>query len=138
MLFRSATKPNAALIGILGYTMKGVHKEVQKLFGSNVQNYIVASRVAQGYEEWLQSSDAEKQDVIVRWKLIQRYLNQKRNPDEMVQGVLEAQRKRNIEDTVVRQNCGYTANSAQSASADAPTQDPESAIRAIGGSQSPE
>jgi hypothetical protein len=37
--------------------MKGVHKEVQKLFGSNVQNYIIASRAAQGYEEWLQSSD---------------------------------------------------------------------------------
>ena len=66
-----ATKPFAGFSGILGHTMKGVQKEVQKLFGSNVQNYIVASRVAQGYEEWLQSSDAEKQDVIVRWKLIQ-------------------------------------------------------------------
>ena len=110
-----ATKPFAALSGILGHTMKGVHKEVQKLFGSSVQNYIVTSRVAQGYEEWLQSSDAEKQDVIVRWKLIQKSLKKKRNPDEMVQGVLEAQRKKNIEDTNARQNCGHTASSAQSA-----------------------
>ncbi|OCK75557.1 glycosyltransferase family 1 protein [Lepidopterella palustris CBS 459.81] len=133
-----ATKPFAALSGVLGHTMKGVHKEVQKLFGSNVQNYIVASRVAQGHEEWLQSSDVEKQDVIVRWKLIQKYIKKKHNPDEMVQDVLEAQRKKNIEDTKARQNCGHTASSAQSASADAPTLDPESAMLAMGCSQSPE
>ncbi|KAH8593081.1 putative glucosyl/glucuronosyl transferase [Bisporella sp. PMI_857] len=133
-----ATKPFAALSGILGHTMKGVHKEVQKLFGSSVQNYIVTSRVAQGYEEWLQSSDAEKQDVIAQWKLIQKSLKKKRSPDEMAQGVLEAQRKKNIEDTTTRQNRGHTASSAQSASADAPTLDPESAILAMDGSQSPE
>lgn len=133
-----ATKPFAGFSGILGHTMKGVQKELQKLFGSNVQNYIVASRVAQGYEEWLQSSDAEKQDVIVRWKLIQKYLNKKRNPDDVVQDVLEAQRTKNIEDTVARQNCGHTANSAQFASADAPTLEPESAILATGDSLSAE
>ncbi|KAE8153720.1 UDP-Glycosyltransferase/glycogen phosphorylase [Aspergillus avenaceus] len=59
-------KPSAALFGILGHTMQGVSKEVQKLFGNDVQSYIVASRVAQGYEEWLAGSDAEKQDVITR------------------------------------------------------------------------
>ncbi|RFU23976.1 hypothetical protein B7463_g12364, partial [Scytalidium lignicola] len=133
-----ATKPFAALSGILGHTMKGVHKEVQKLFGSSVQNYIVTSRVAQGYEEWLQSSDAEKQDVIVRWKLILKSLKKKRNPDEMVRDVLEAQRKMNMEDREARQNCGRTASSAQSAnSADGPTQDPESAMLTMGVSLSP-
>ncbi|KAF2096051.1 UDP-Glycosyltransferase/glycogen phosphorylase [Rhizodiscina lignyota] len=106
-------KSGAASLGILGHTMQGVSKEVQKLFGSNVQNYIVASRVAQGYEEWLQSSDAEKQDVIVRWKLIQKYLKKRRSPDEMVQDVLEAQRKTNREDTEARQNRGSTASSAE-------------------------
>ncbi|KAK5941179.1 hypothetical protein PMZ80_006456 [Knufia obscura] len=132
-----ATKPFAGFSGLLGYTMKGVHKEVQNLFGSNVQNYIVASRVAQGYEEWLQSSDAEKQDVIVRWKLIQKYLKKKQS-DEMVKDVLEAQRKQNIEDTAAHQRGGYTANFAQSASADTLTLDPESAMLAMNGSQSPE
>ncbi|KAL3423596.1 glycosyltransferase family 28 domain-containing protein [Phlyctema vagabunda] len=111
-----ATKPFAAFSGILSHTMKGVHKEVQKLFGSNVQNYIVTSRVAQGYEEWLQSSDAEKQDVIFRWKLIRKSLKQKANPDEMVRDVLEA----------------------QSASADAPTSDSESAVPAMRDSRSPD
>ena len=132
------TKPGAALFGIPGYIMKGVHKEVQKLFGSNVQNYIIASRAAQGYEEWLQSSDAEKQDVIVRWKLIQKYLKKKRNPDEMVRDILEAQRKVNMEDREALQSCGRTASSAQSAnSADASTQDLESVMLALGGSESP-
>ncbi|KAJ9161910.1 Glycosyltransferase family 1 protein [Coniochaeta hoffmannii] len=124
-------KPGAAIWGVPGYVMKGVHKEVQKLFGSNVQNYIIASRTAQGYEEWLQSSDAEKQDVIVRWKLIQKYLKKKRSPDEMVRDILEAQRKMNMEDS------GRTASSAQSAnSVDISTQDAESVMLALGGSQS--
>jgi hypothetical protein len=122
-----ATKPFAGFSGILGHTMKGVHKEMQKLFGSNVQSYIVASRVAQGYEEWLLSSDAEKQDVIIRWKLIQKYLKEKRNPDDMMLDVLKAQRKENMEDTEV-----------SSASADAPNLGPESATLAMAGSQSPE
>jgi UDP:flavonoid glycosyltransferase YjiC (YdhE family) len=80
------TKPGAACLGILSHTMQGVSKEVQKLFGSNVHDYIIASRAAQGYEEWLKSSDAEKQDVIVRWKLIQKDLKKKQTdkPDELV------------------------------------------------------
>lgn len=85
------TKPSAGVFGIPAYVMKGVHKEMQKLFGSNVQNHIVASRIAQGYEEWLQSSDADKQDVIIRWKLIEEYVTKARNRDEMLRDILEAQ-----------------------------------------------
>ncbi|KAH7377529.1 putative glucosyl/glucuronosyl transferase [Cadophora sp. MPI-SDFR-AT-0126] len=110
-------KPGAALWGIPSYMMKGVHKEVQKMFGSNVQNYIVASRTAQGYEEWLQSSDEEKQDVIERWKLIQKYLKKKQNRDEMVRDVLETQRKRNAEGKEIHQS-GSIASSAQSLNTD--------------------
>ncbi len=83
-------KPLAGLCGVLGYSMKGVHKEVQKLFGTNVQSYIVASRTAQGYEEWLQSSNAEKQEVIARWRLVQKYLKKKRDRDDMLEDILEA------------------------------------------------
>ena len=82
-------KPTAGFAGVLGHTMKGVHKEMQKLFGSNVQNHIVASRVAQGYEAWLQSSDTEKQTVIDRWKLIQKFLKES-NPEQVMRDVLEA------------------------------------------------
>ncbi|KAI9167841.1 Sterol 3-beta-glucosyltransferase UGT80B1 [Paramyrothecium foliicola] len=99
-------KPGAALFSIPAYFMKGVHKEVQKLFGSNVQNYIVASRVAQGYEEWLQSSDEERQDVISRWKLIEKYVKKKTTSDEMVQDVLETQERRDMEGRETLQSHG--------------------------------
>ncbi|KAK5713116.1 hypothetical protein LTR15_011478 [Elasticomyces elasticus] len=91
-------KPTAAMFGVPAYAMKAVHKEVQKLVGSNVQSYVIASRTTQGFEEWLESSEAEKQDVIVRWELVQKYTKKKKgDPDEMVRDMLEAQRKRNVE-----------------------------------------
>lgn len=131
-------KPGAAVFGILGHTMQGVSKEVQKLFGSNVQNYIRASRVVQGYEEWLQSSDAEKKDVIVRWKLIQKDLKKMGNSNEMVREAQEAKQKMNLEDRENHQNSRHTVRSARSAnSADAQMQDLESTTLAMDGSQSP-
>ncbi|OQV08036.1 hypothetical protein CLAIMM_12365 isoform 2 [Cladophialophora immunda] len=129
-----ATKPFAGFSGILGHTMKGVQKEVQKMFGTNVETYIVASRISQGDEEWLQSSHAEKQEVIARWKLIQKTLKKNYNPDEMVQDALEA-RRRNTEGTVARQNRVHTA---QSASAEASTPDVEGTILVVDGSHSAE
>lgn len=131
-------KPAAASVGVPAYLMKGVHKEVQKLYGNSAQNYIVASRTAQGYEEWLQSSDAEKQDVVVRWELIQKYLKKSSNPDEMMRDLLDAQRKVTMEDGEALQSPGSATGSAQSAnSADTLTQDPESAMIAQRGSESP-
>lgn len=130
------TKPGAAMLGLLGYSMKGVHKEIQQLFGNNVQSYIVTSRVAQGYEEWLQSSHAEKEDVIARWKLIQKYLKKKHSTDEMVRDVLEKQREMAMEDRDARQNGGHTSCSALSTdSADASRQHLENAMPAMYGSQ---
>ena len=116
-----ATKPSAALFGIPGHFMKGVQKEVHKAFRGNVQNYIVASRTAQGYEEWLQSSDAEKEDVIVRWRLIQKYLKKKRNPDEVVRDVIEARRQ-------MKKNAGFEAMSAVSTDTDSLNLDAHSAV----------
>lgn len=84
-------KQAAGTIGILSYTMKGVHKEIQKSFGANVQSYIIASRTAQGYEEWLQGSEAEIEDVIVRWKLIEKYVKKRRDNDEVIRDILRAQ-----------------------------------------------
>lgn len=124
------TKPLAGMLGILSHTMKGVHKEVQKLYGNNVQNSIVVSRVAQGWEEWLQSSDAEKQDVIDRWKLIQTLLKKNRKAEEMVQDVLAAQRRETSQDWE------RGASSAQSASSPrAPSQHVQSTQSGSGASQ---
>lgn len=124
------TKPGAACLGILSHTMQGVSKEVEKLFGSDVNSHILASRAAQGYQEWLQSSDAEKQDVIDRWNLLQKYMKKKFSPDEMVREGLETQQKKIIED---REAAG---NSAQPAiSVDQNT--PGSALPVRGGSRLP-
>ncbi len=54
-----------------GYTFKGIYKELQKHLGSSVQNYIVAARTAQGYEDWHNSSREERLDVVSRWQAIQ-------------------------------------------------------------------
>jgi hypothetical protein len=127
-------KPGAALFSIPAYFMKGAHNEVQKMFGNNVQTYIIASRVAQGHEEWLQSSDAQKHDVVNRWKLIQKYLKKKKSdPEEMMRDMLEAQREHSTNSREPRPNTGVTTTSAQSN----PTRDPENAMPAMSDAQSP-
>lgn len=60
-----------AIWGLPGYTFKGIYKELQKHLGSSVQNYIVAARTAQGYEDWHNSSRDERLDVVSRWQAIQ-------------------------------------------------------------------
>lgn len=120
--------PLAGSFGILSYTMKGVHKELQKLYRGSVQDYIVASRTAQGYEEWLQSSDTEKEDVIVRWKLVQ--MCSKKNNDEVVRDVLEAQRTTNGHARDGRQHPGSTADSSTTTSLDIASFDVDNALLA--------
>ncbi|CAK1358772.1 unnamed protein product [Cercospora beticola] len=93
-------KSGAGSVRILGYTMKGLHKEVQLLFASNVDSHIAASRTAQGYEEWLQCSEAEKRDVIDRWKLIQKYLKRKDHDEEMIRDLLAGRAKNDNQDGV--------------------------------------
>ncbi|KAH6625467.1 hypothetical protein C7974DRAFT_360679 [Boeremia exigua] len=70
-------KLGAACLGILSHMLHGASMEVQKLFSSDVQSYIVASRVAQGHEVWLRGSDAERQSVITNWNLIQGHVKGK-------------------------------------------------------------
>ena len=57
--------------GLPGYTFKGIYKELQKRLGSSVQNYIVAARTAQGYEDWNTSMETERLDVVSRWHAAQ-------------------------------------------------------------------
>lgn len=85
-------KPCATIFGVPGYMMKGVQKGCQKWFVTNVQDHIFASRVAQGYEEWLKSSEGEKHSVVKQWASVKEYLEKKSNSDEMLRQVLKAQR----------------------------------------------
>ena len=60
-------KPGAGVWGIPGYTAKGVYREVAKHFGKSVQNYIIAARTAQGYEEWKNSTPEHRAEIVAAW-----------------------------------------------------------------------
>jgi hypothetical protein len=45
----------------------GVHKEIRKVFGTSVLNYLIAARTAQGFEEARLATPEERQDIIYRW-----------------------------------------------------------------------
>lgn len=49
----------------------GIYKELQKHFGSSVQNYIAAARTVQGYEDWKTADQVERLEVIRLWREIQ-------------------------------------------------------------------
>ncbi|THW18319.1 UDP-Glycosyltransferase/glycogen phosphorylase [Aureobasidium pullulans] len=84
-------KPGAAIFGIPAYTMKGVYKELQQLSGSSVQNYIIAARTAQGYDEWHRSSAQERQEIIRRWRIVESEVKKKRFIHEQFQDMLKKQ-----------------------------------------------
>ncbi|KAL9001582.1 MAG: hypothetical protein Q9188_005448 [Gyalolechia gomerana] len=64
-------KPQAAVFSLPAYAMTGIYKELQKQVGSGVQNYIMAARTAQGYEDLVASSQQERLDVVKRWQATQ-------------------------------------------------------------------
>lgn len=61
-------KPGAGIWGLPGYTAKGIYAEISKHFGSSVQNYIIAARTAQGFEDWKSSSPEERAQIVNAWK----------------------------------------------------------------------
>ena len=60
-----------AFWGIPGYTSKGIYKELQKRFGSSVQNYIIAARTAQGYVEMQRSTIEDRAEIVSKWQAAQ-------------------------------------------------------------------
>lgn len=73
-----ALKPQAAAFGIPAYTMKGIYKEMQSMFGPSVSNYILAARTAQGYDEFRRGSPDEHARVLQRFKALKRFLKYKK------------------------------------------------------------
>ena len=45
----------------------GLHREVQKHFGSNVINYVISVRTAQGFEDSLTSTAEERRYILNQW-----------------------------------------------------------------------
>lgn len=64
------------------YAMKGLYQEMLKNQGSGVQNYIIAARISQGYDEASVLSPAEKADIVSRWRCIKTNVKKKKNPGE--------------------------------------------------------
>ncbi|CZT47110.1 related to sterol glucosyltransferase [Rhynchosporium secalis] len=60
-------KPGAAIWGIPGYTFMGIHREVRKMFGSSVLNYIISARTAQGFEDEQSATPEERSEILNRW-----------------------------------------------------------------------
>ncbi|XDG08853.1 hypothetical protein ABKA04_008468 [Annulohypoxylon sp. FPYF3050] len=60
-------KPAAAIWSLPAYTMQGVHAEIRTLFAQSAQKYIVASRISQSQDDFVNSSPEEREDIEVRW-----------------------------------------------------------------------
>ena len=65
-----------------GYAMKGIYQEMVKSKGKTVQNYIIAARIAQGYDEANGLSSRERDDIVSRWKYIKVGMKKKKNIGE--------------------------------------------------------
>ncbi|KAF1988668.1 glycosyltransferase family 1 protein [Aulographum hederae CBS 113979] len=93
-----ALKPGAAIYGIPGYAMQGFYKEIQKHFGSSVENYIIASRTAQGFEEMQTLTEDEKSETVALWVALRHDIKKKRNPGEesleSVQKIMKEKRQK--------------------------------------------
>lgn len=58
--------------------MKGIYKELQKYRGPGIENYIIAARTAQGYEDLEHSTPEERHDIGSRWRVLQKDLKKKK------------------------------------------------------------
>lgn len=63
-----------------GYAMKGLYQEMIKSKGSGVQNYIIAARISQGYDESIEVSPQERADIVSKWKIVKVNMKKKKNP----------------------------------------------------------
>ena len=68
-----------AAFAVPAYTFKGIYKELRKHLGASDQNYIVAARTAQGYDEWGRSSEDDRLDAVRKWHDIQLELNKEKH-----------------------------------------------------------
>lgn len=49
------------------YTFKGIHEEIRKKRGFDVDAYVVATLLAQGKQEWEASTEEERRIVVGGW-----------------------------------------------------------------------
>jgi hypothetical protein len=59
--------------------MSGIYQEIQKRFGESVENYIVASRCAQGLLELSSATADEKERILQNWSFVEAEVMAKKN-----------------------------------------------------------
>ncbi|KAK0653947.1 hypothetical protein DIS24_g5582 [Lasiodiplodia hormozganensis] len=85
-----ALKPQAAAFAIPAYTMKGIYMGIRKPFGATIQNYIIAARTAQGWEEYNKSTSEERAIIVELYQFIASHVKKKRNPGEKEMEAIQA------------------------------------------------
>jgi hypothetical protein len=97
--------------------MKGIYQEMVKSKGKTVQNYIIAARIAQGYDEANGLSTKERDAIVSQWKYIKVGMKKKKNLGEeqmdSLHSLVQDKRKRR-EDRWARVNSHFKRPEAQS------------------------
>lgn len=60
--------------------MSGIYQEIQKRFGESVENYIIASRCAQGLADLSACTEEEKESILQNWALVEAEVAMKKDP----------------------------------------------------------
>lgn len=109
-----------------GYAMKGLYQEMIKSKGSGVQNYIIAARISQGYDESITVSAQERADIVSKWKIVKVNMKKKKNPGEAMSmdslHSLVADKRKRKEDRRNRVNSHLAGPATQSSASPALTQ----------------
>jgi hypothetical protein len=92
-----------------GYAMKGLYQEMIKSKGSGVQNYIIAARISQGYEESVTVSAQERADIVSRWKIVKVNMKTKKPRGDAMDSLhsLVADKRKRKDDRVNRVNSQF-------------------------------
>ncbi|KAJ2894553.1 glycosyltransferase family 28 domain-containing protein [Zalerion maritima] len=61
-------KPAAGIWGVPAYAMAGVHAEIRSKTAKSMHNYIVASRLRQGEDDYQAANPTERADIVRRWQ----------------------------------------------------------------------
>ncbi|KAJ4991010.1 glycosyltransferase family 28 domain-containing protein [Stagonosporopsis vannaccii] len=91
---------------IPGYAMKGLYQEMIKSKGSGVQNYIIAARISQGYDESIAVSAQERAAIVSKWKIVKVNMKKKKNHGDTMDSLhsLVADKRKRKEDRQNRVN----------------------------------
>ncbi|KAF3904161.1 hypothetical protein AA313_de0206202 [Arthrobotrys entomopaga] len=63
-------KPSAAVMGMPGYTFKGIYEEIRRHSHTDINGFVVSARIMQGIEELKTYNQAELDTMLKRWNAL--------------------------------------------------------------------